>query len=66
VTCSIIGFKHYLHSPLEKSLIKELTNILKIELNLLMINNHVYKMNVACYMYIIGYNSLSLCTMIQE
>ena len=34
--CKILRLKHYLHSPLEKSLIERLYSILKIELNLSM------------------------------
>jgi hypothetical protein len=43
----------------------ESTNILKIELSLLMTIIHVLKMNAIYFMYITGYNSSYLCIMIQ-
>jgi hypothetical protein len=38
--CKILRLKHYLHSPLEKSLIERVIQYLKIELNLLMTITH--------------------------
>ena len=62
--CNILRLKHYLHSPLEKSLI-ELINILRTEPRVLMTTIHVCRLNVIYYMYITGYNSLFLCITIQ-
>ena len=61
--CNVLRLKHYLHSPLEKSLMeKESINTSKIELKVLMTIIHVCKkVNAIYFMYIIGYNSLSLC-----
>jgi hypothetical protein len=45
--CSKVGLKHHLHSPLENSLMEELTNTSKkTELKCLMITIHACKMNV--------------------
>ena len=65
--CSIIGLKHYLHSPLEKSLMQRVNQYFKDRIESF---DDYYpqvckKMNVTYYMYIIGYNSLYLCIMIQ-
>ena len=64
--CNILKLKHYLHSPLEKSLMERVTNILRTEPRVLMTTIHVDKWNVIYFMYITGYNSLFQCTMIQH
>ena len=66
--CNVLGLKHYLHSPLEKSLMewKESINILRTGLRVLMTIIHMSKMNVIYLMYITGYNSLYLCIMIKH
>jgi transposase-like protein len=64
---NIIGLKHYLHSPFQKSLMERVNQYFKdrTELSLLMITIHVCKKRNAIYFtYITGYNSLFLCIMI--
>jgi len=60
--CNVIGLKHYLHLPLEKSLMERVINsILRIELNIF---DDYYPciqkktMNVTYFRYKIEYNSL--------
>ena len=63
--CNVLRLKHYLHSSIEKNLMERVNQYLKIELSLLMIIIHVYKLNAIYFMYITGYNSLYLGIMIQ-
>ena len=65
--CEVVGLKHYLQSPFEKSLMeKESTSTLRTESRVLMITIPVYKKRYVIYFtYITGYNSLHLCIMIQ-
>src|SRR5574342_16813 len=65
--CNVIGLKHYLHSPLEKSLMERVNQYLKDRIESF---DDYYpcmqkKMNAIYFMYITGYNSLYLCIMIQ-
>src|SRR5512134_2757459 len=65
--CSVIGLKHYLHSPLEKSLMERVNQYFKDRIESF---DDYYpqvckKRNVIYCMYITGYNSLYLCIMIQ-
>ena len=63
--CNVIGLKHYLHSPFQKSLMERVNQYSRIELNLLMTIIHVDKLSVIYFMFIIGYNSLFQCTTIR-
>ena len=62
--CNVLRLKHYLHSPLEKSLIERVNQYFKTGSRILTTTIHVSKMNVIYFMYITGYNSLYLCIMI--
>ena len=64
--CNMIGLKHYLHSPLEKSLMERVNQYFKDRIKVSMTTIHVCKMIAIYYMYIIGYNSLFLCIMILQ
>ena len=67
--CNIIGLKHYLHSPLEKSLMEWVNQYFKDRIESFDdYNPCMQKEENECniYMYIIGYNSLFLCIMILQ
>ena len=64
--CNILRLKHYLHSPLEKSLMERVNQYFRTGSRILMTTIHVSKMNVIYFMYITGYNSLYLCIMIKH
>ena len=64
--CNVIGLKHYLHSPLEKSLMERVNQYLKDRIESFDDYYPVCKKRNAIYfMYTIGYNSLYLCIIIQ-
>ena len=64
--CNILRLKHYLHSPLEKSLMERINQYLKDRIESFDdYYPHVYKkMNAIYYMYITGYNSLFLQSLV--
>ena len=64
--CNILKLKHYLHSPLEKSLMERVNQYFKDRSRILTITIRVLKMNVIYFMSITGYNSLYLCIMIKH
>ncbi|HET7644743.1 MAG TPA: hypothetical protein VFK40_14655 [Nitrososphaeraceae archaeon] len=63
--CNVIGLKHHLHSSIEKSLMERVNQYFKDGTESLMTIIHVDKRNVIYFMFIIGYNSLYLCIIIQ-
>ncbi|HSF50061.1 MAG TPA: hypothetical protein VLA74_04795, partial [Nitrososphaeraceae archaeon] len=65
--CNVLRLKHYLHSPLKKSLMERVNQYFKDRIKVLMTIIHVCKkVNSTYYIYITGYNSLSLCITIQQ
>jgi transposase-like protein len=63
--CNVIGLKHHLHSSIEKSLMERVNQYFKDGTESLMTIIHLDKRNVIYFMFIIGYNSLYLCIIIQ-
>ncbi len=66
--CNVIGLKHYLHSPFQKSLMERVNQYFKDRIeNFDDYSIHVCKKrNVIYFMYITGYNSLYPCIMILQ
>ena len=63
--CNIIGLKHHLHSPLNKSLMERVSQYFKDRIECFDDYYPCMKYDVIYFMYITGYNSLYPCTMIQ-
>ena len=64
--CNVIGLKHYLHSPLEKSLMERVNQYFKDRTESFDDYYPCTRNECNLFMYITGYNSLFQCTMIQH
>ena len=67
-TCNVLGLKHHLHSPLDKSLMERVNQYFKDIIECFADHSlHAYRkiIDVIYFVFITGYNSLFQCIAIQ-